>query len=84
MHDNFGILEGALRSALDRSGFREVPAVVAEVSARHLVRVQSLVASLRAAGIDEDRIRHGARELLKSYEEELVAALLVYRDEGEV
>jgi hypothetical protein len=82
LQDETLAIDDVLRSALERTGAAHVPPGLAEVTARHMARLSALVNSLRSAGIDEAVVRHSTREVLKSYEEELVEALLLQNEDA--
>lgn len=73
--DDSGV-EHTLQAALAKSGVSTVPPQVQEVTQRHIARLSTLVRQLRAAGVDEAMVRHSTKQLLESYEEELLNVLM--------
>ena len=74
-HENKEVAQ-ALQSAVEKSGFTSVPPQVHEVTQRHVIRLAELVKHLRAAGVDEAMVRHSTKQLLESYEKELLNVLM--------
>ena len=83
MDDGQNILDDAVQAALRRAGAEELPEAVARAATRHQQRLRALVRQLHAAGLDENTIRCSIREILGSYEDELVKALLQHGENGE-
>lgn len=53
----------------------ELPAELQASLERHRRHLAALVASLRAAGVNDELIEHSVRQLIESYTAELTAAL---------
>lgn len=65
-----------VQNALEKTGVSKIPPQVHEVTQRHIIRLAALVRQLRAAGIDEVVVANGTKQLLASYEKELVGVLM--------
>ncbi|MDG3041779.1 hypothetical protein [Roseicyclus marinus] len=77
MSENFDeYVQEAVIKSMRNAGISDIPEQVMEASKAHAVKLATLVANLRAAGVDEQMVRHSISEVLKSYEEELLDALL--------
>jgi hypothetical protein len=64
-----------LRHTLAASASLEVPAELLDSVARHQANLTALVASLRAAGLDENMIEVSVRTLTDSYADELTTVI---------
>lgn len=64
-----------LRPTLSDTIPMEVPAELLDSVARHQANLMALVASLRAAGLDEDMIDTSVRTLTDSYADELTIVI---------
>jgi hypothetical protein len=69
-------VEQTLETALRKSGADEIPPRVHEVTRHHIACLAKLVRQLRSAGVDEDMVRHSTKQLLQSYEDELLNVLM--------
>ncbi|WMS45316.1 hypothetical protein RDV64_23570 (plasmid) [Acuticoccus sp. MNP-M23] len=58
-----------------------VPSPLREITDRHLTKLLMLVESMRDAGVDEAMVRYSVRELVASYEAELVNAMMLLAQE---
>ena len=77
MPENFDdYIKESMVKSMQNAGISNIPEQVMAASKAHTVKLATLVVSLRAAGVDEQMVRHSISEVLKSYEEELLNALL--------
>lgn len=74
-----------IRTQLDAAAARvageTVPSPLRAITDRHLTKLLMLVESMRDAGVDEAMVRHSVRELVASYEAELVNAMMLLAQE---
>ena len=63
---------GRLDDATRRAGGDTMPPQLRQITVAHAAKLQKLVETLRAAGVEDSLVRHSVRELIQSYEEELV------------
>jgi len=77
-------VDDVLRAAMSRSGVAVVPERVQDVTKKHLVKLAELVRVLKAAGIDDDTVRRSTKEILNSYEDELISVLVDLAGEDEL
>jgi hypothetical protein len=69
-------LKQEMAEAERRAAGGNLPRQLRDLSERHLVQLENLVETMRAAGVDEALVRHSVREVVESYEHELVMALM--------
>lgn len=74
-------LDHELRAAMTGIVARDLPPQLQAISQRHVEAVANLVATMRAAGIDDVLLRQSVRESLASYELELADAVLRFVSE---
>ncbi|MBQ2263601.1 MAG: hypothetical protein II336_19840 [Loktanella sp.] len=65
-------LEKTMKAVAERALGEAVPPTLQTLTERHLEKVLNLVETMRAAGVDESIVRHSIREIIESYEQELV------------
>lgn len=65
-----------LHDAARRIAGGRLPPLLQVITDRHIMRLELLVEQMRAVGIDENLIRHSVREIVASYENELLDATL--------
>lgn len=65
-----------LQTAMTRSGVMTVPDKVQQVTRKHLTKLAELIRVLKAAGVDDEMVRLSTKQLLASYEEELIKVLV--------
>ena len=70
------LLKQRLLDAEQRAAAGMLPPQLQHLSERHLQQLVKLVVAMRAAGIDEALVRHSVRQIIDSYEHELVEALM--------
>lgn len=63
-----------LQDGAKRVSSGPLPQCLQAITDRHLIDLAELVEALRKVGIDEEMIEHSVRELVASYEDELVNA----------
>lgn len=68
--------------ALARAAEHDLPPQIEAINQRHLTALYRLVTTMRAAGIDDEVVRGSVREIVSSYESELVDALTRLGAEG--
>lgn len=51
---------------------KTMPSRLQTITGQHLTKLMALVETMRAAGVDEDLVRHSVHALVASYEEELL------------
>lgn len=77
MSENFDdLVQQTVINSMRNTGVSEIPEQVMEASKLHAVKLGTLIKNLRAAGVDEQMVRQSISQLLKSYEAELLEALL--------
>lgn len=65
-------LEITMKAAAERALGKSIPLTLKTLTERHLEKVLTLVETMRAAGVDDTIVRHSIREIIESYEQELV------------
>lgn len=70
--DENSAIKDQLDAATKRIAGKSVPSRLQTITDRHLTKLMTLVESMRAAGVEEDIVRHSVHELVRSYEAELV------------
>lgn len=64
-----------LAPELTRARTEDLPPQIMAINQRHVDALYKLISTMRAAGIDEDMVRSSVRDVVSSYEQELVDAL---------
>lgn len=65
-------LESTMKAVAERTLGKQIPPTLKTLTERHLEKVLNLVEAMRVAGVDESIVRHSIREIIESYEQELV------------
>ncbi len=65
-------LESTMKAVAEHTLGKQIPPTLKTLTERHLEKVLNLVEAMRVAGVDESIVRHSIREIIESYEQELV------------
>lgn len=76
-------VEIEMKMVAERAAGKALPPNLKALTERHIERVLTLVDTMRSAGVDESLVRHSVREVIDSYEKELVDALTRIAKENE-